>query len=350
MKKSVIYILLALLVSACGDDLMTGGRQYYYPESGVFVCNEGNFMYGNAALTYYDPSSREVENQIFYNANNFPLGDVCQSMEIINGRGYVVVNNSGVVYVIDPITFKYLGKISGLTSPRFIMGTGSGKLYVTEYYSPSIKVVDEATLSLIGEISLPVQDAGAMVRVDGYVYVCASDSPCVVCKIDASNEKLVASTPVTLSPNSIVVDKNKKLWVLSDGGYYGSPLGQEVAAISRINPSTMQVEKVLTFPSINDSPYNLRINGAGDKLYYVSYNVYAMGIDDGVLPVTPFVAADAGQMYYGIGVEPSSGDVYITDAVDYMQKGKVLRYSKSGEKIDSFTADIIPGAFCFKKK
>ena len=69
MKKSVIYILLALLVSACGDDLMTGGRQYYYPESGVFVCNEGNFMYGNAALTYYDPSSKEVENQIFYNAN-----------------------------------------------------------------------------------------------------------------------------------------------------------------------------------------------------------------------------------------------------------------------------------------
>lgn len=348
MKKYVIYICLALLVCACGDDLMTGGRQYYYPGSGVFVCNEGNFMYGNASLTYYNPSTGEVEPQIFYNANNFPLGDVCQSMEIINGRGYVVVNNSGVIYVIDPITFKYLGKISGLTSPRFIMGNGRGKLYVTEYYSPSIKVIDESSLAFIGEISLPVQDAGAMVYDNGYVYVCASASPCVVCKIDASNDKLMATTPVTLSPNSIVVDKNKKLWVLSDGGYYGSPLGQEQAAISRINPSTMQVEKVLTFPSINDSPYNLRINGAGDKLYYVSYNVYAMGIDDGVLPVTPFIAADAGQMYYGLGVEPVTGDVYVSDAIDYMQKGRILRYSKTGVKMDSFTADIIPGAFCFK--
>ena len=73
-----------------------------------------------------------------------------------------------------------------------------------------------------------------------------------------------------------------------------------------------------------------------------------MGIDDDELPVESFIAADAGQMYYGLGVEPVTGDVYVSDAIDYMQKGRVLRYSKSGVKLDSFTADIIPGAFCFK--
>ncbi len=348
MKKSVIYIFLALLVCACGDDLMTGGRQYYCPGSGVFVCNEGNFMYGNASLTYYNPSTGEVEPQVFYNANNFPLGDVCQSMEIINGRGYVVVNNSGVVYVIDPITFKYLGVISGLTSPRYIIDAGRGRLYITDYYSSMITVVDEKTLTVTGTIELPVQGTGAMLCCDGYVYVCGTSSPSLLCKVDVATDKVVSTAPVALSPNSVVCDVNKKLWVLSDGGYYGSPFGQEMAALTKVNPSNMTVEKVLEFSSMDDSPYNLRISGDGRQMYYVSYNIYNMGIDDDELPVESFIAADAGQMYYGLGVEPVTGDVYVSDAIDYMQKGRVLRYSKSGVKLDSFTADIIPGAFCFK--
>jgi hypothetical protein len=90
------------------------------------------------------------------------------------------------------------------------------------------------------------------------------------------------------------------------------------------------------------------VSGDGKDMYYVSYHVYKVGIDDDELPDAPFIAADAGQMYYGLGVEPVTGDVYVSDAIDYMQKGRILRYSKTGVKMDSFTADIIPGAFCFK--
>ena len=65
---------------------------------GLFICNEWNFQYGNATLSYYDPATKKVENEVFYRANAMKLGDVCQSMIIRDGIGWVVVNNSHVVF------------------------------------------------------------------------------------------------------------------------------------------------------------------------------------------------------------------------------------------------------------
>ncbi len=40
----------------------------------VIILNEGNFMYGNSSISYYDASSRKVQNDVFYNQNGFPTG------------------------------------------------------------------------------------------------------------------------------------------------------------------------------------------------------------------------------------------------------------------------------------
>src|SRR5690554_356122 len=119
MTRTFTIILLLLVTGSC----MKYGpseTEAFLPgpsSKGLFIVNEGNFMYGNASLTYYDPQSGNVENEVFIRANGINLGDVAQSMTIHNGLGYIVVNNSGVIFVIDPATFRLKGNITGLISP-----------------------------------------------------------------------------------------------------------------------------------------------------------------------------------------------------------------------------------------
>ncbi len=53
-------------------------------------------------------------------------------------------------------------------------------------------------------------------------------------------------------------------------------------------------------------------------------------------------------LHYGLTINPVNSEVYIADAIDYVQNGVVLRYSPDGELLDEFYVGIIPGAFCWR--
>lgn len=41
-------------------------------------------------------------------------------------------------------------------------------------------------------------------------------------------------------------------------------------------------------------------------------------------------------------VNPFNSEVYVADAIDYVQDGVILRYSPEGELLDEFYVGIIP--------
>ena len=320
---------------------------------GLFICNEGNFQYGNATLSYYDPETMTVQNEIFYRANAMKLGDVCQSMIIRDGIGWVVVNNSHVVFAIDINTFKEVGRITNLTSPRYIHFVNDEKAYITQIWDNRIFIVNPKRYEITGYIEVPgmEMESGSteqMVQYGKYLYVNCWSYQNRILKIDTETDQIVDELVVGIQPTSLVMDCNNKLWTVTDGGYEGSPYGHEAPSLYRINidDGKFEIEKQFRF-SFGDWPSEVQLNGTKDKIYWLNDDVWEMDVTADMVPVRPFLPYN-GTLYYGLTVCPRTGDVYIADAIDYVQQGMVYRYSKDRELIDSFYVGIIPGAFCWK--
>ena len=173
-KRWFAILACAALGGACMDYGPYEVEDFGITGSGLFITNEGNFMYGNASLSYYDPEKKQVENEIFFRANGFKLGDVAQSMVIRDGIGWIVVNNSGVIYAIDIYTFKEVGRIEGFTSPRYIHFLNDEKAYVTQIWDPRIYIVNPRTYEITGYIQTDMDfETGSteqMVQYDKYVF------------------------------------------------------------------------------------------------------------------------------------------------------------------------------------
>jgi DNA-binding beta-propeller fold protein YncE len=320
-------------------------------DRGLFVCNEGNFQYGNATLSYYDPAARTVENEVFYRANGMKLGDVVQSMVIRDGVGWVVVNNSHVIFAIDINTFKEVGRITNLTSPRYIHFVSDKKAYVTQIWDNRIFIINPKRYEITGYIQVPgmEMESGSteqMVQYGKYVYVNCWSYQNRIIKIDTETDRVVDELIVGIQPTSLVMDKNHKLWTVTDGGYEGSPYGHEVPSLYRIDAETFRVERQFKF-NFGDAPSEVQLNADRDKLYWLNDDVWEMDVEAEELPTRPFLPYQ-GTLYYGLSICPHTGDVYVADAIDYVQQGMVYRYSGDGEPIDSFYVGIIPGSFCWK--
>lgn len=350
--RYILTTFTALLFIGCNSNTTNIERPSLdTTESVVYICNEGNFMNGNASLSRYEIGSKKIYNQAFYNTNGFPLGDVLQSMTVIDGVGYLVVNNSGKVVLVDPKNCKYIQTIKGLVSPRYVEKIDENRLYISDLYGAAIAIVNPQTLQITGYVKAG-GSTEQMVRYNDYVFVCSWSFNNQVYRVDTKIDKIIDSITVNKQPNSLVLDKNNKLWVLSDGAYKGSPYGEQNAALTRIDAATFTVEQVFEFTDLELAPSEITISPDKDYIYYISGNhnssngIFRLGVNEKSLSDNAFIKSD-GALLYALGVSPFTGEIYVSDAVDYMQRGTVYIYTKEGVNTNKFKVDIIPGSFCF---
>lgn len=126
------------------------------PEDGsaaVFILCEGNYGHHNGSLSALDSVQTDTSYiNVFDRGRNGP-GDYPHDGIILDSTMYLAVTGSDRVQIVHRRTYRSLGAITGIRSPRSLIEY-QGRLFITSYFDSSVVVVDRATRQIQNTIKL----------------------------------------------------------------------------------------------------------------------------------------------------------------------------------------------------
>lgn len=381
MKQFFLYIIfLPLLIGAtgCRGDELVVPTEYEIitdtplPDSeirGFYIVNEGNMGSNKCTLDYYDYFTGLYARNFYAERNPDvikELGDVGNDIGIYGSKLYVVVNCSHKVEVLDARSGVRIGQVD-IPNCRYVRFY-RGNAYVSSYVGPvlidpdapkgAVYEVDTASLAVTRKVSVGYQPE-EMEIVDDYMYVANSGGYRVpnydytVSVIQMIDFKQVQQIPVGINLHRLKKDRYNKLWVTSRGDYQSRP--SRLYVMDK-KPGYNQMVVTDTIPvACSDMAFY------GDSMYYCAteWSNYSQSnaISYGIIDVrtkeivsTNFITDGTDKeitIPYGIAVHPETGDIFVTDAKNYVSSGTLYCFSPDGKKKWSVRAGDIPAHITF---
>ena len=336
---------------------------------GFFLLNEGNMGSNKATLDYFDYATGVYTRNIFAERNPgvaLELGDVGNDLGIYGGRLYAVINCSNLVEVMDVETARHIAEIP-LPNCRYIAFDG-GYAYVSSYagaveFDPEyrrgyVAKIDTVTMQVVDTCGVGYQPE-EMAVVDGRLYVANSGGymaphyDLTVTVIDLATFEVCNEIEVAPNLHQVKIGGDGMLYISSRGDYYGHQSSTWV-----VDPSTDEVVRELQLLQNSDMAVY------GDSLYVISHSWSNVSLDystgyavfdtrEGITVTRNFVTDGTEEEIttpYCIAVNPSNGDIFLTDAKDHVTPGRIHCYGQDGVRKWSATTGDIPGHIVFTSK
>ena len=338
--------------------------------AGMYLLNEANMGSNKSSIDYVDFRNAYYVRNIYAERNPEvvkELGDVGNDIQIYGNKLYAVINCSHKVAVMDVRTCKRIGQVD-IPNCRYIR-FAKGNAYVSAYVGPvaidpnaqlgAVYEVDTASLAVTRKVTVGYQPDELEVLGE-YLYVAnsggyrAPDYDSTVSVVEIYGMKQIQKIPVGINLHRIRKDRYGKLWVTSRGDYNTIPSRLYVLDRKDKNSKEMVVKDTLDIPC---SEMYIQ----GDSLYFYSVewnkqterNTVTYGIIDvrtGQLVTDHFITDGTEQdivIPYGICVHPTTGDIYVTDAKNYVSSGVLHCYDRHGKKKWSVRTGDIPAHMAF---
>ena len=338
--------------------------------AGMYLLNEANMGSNKSSIDYVDFRNAYYVRNIYAERNPEvvkELGDVGNDIQIYGNKLYAVINCSHKVEVMDVRTCKRIGQVD-IPNCRYIR-FAKGKAYVSAYVGPvaidpnaqlgAVYEVDTASLAVTRKVTVGYQPDELEVLGE-YLYVAnsggyrAPDYDSTVSVVEIYGMKQIQKIPVGINLHRIRKDRYGKLWVTSRGDYNTIPSRLYVLDRKDKNSKEMVVKDTLDIPC---SEMYIQ----GDSLYFYSVewnkqterNTVTYGIIDvrtGQLVTDHFITDGTEQdivIPYGICVHPTTRDIYVTDAKNYVSSGVLHCYDRHGKKKWSVRTGDIPAHMAF---
>ena len=369
---------LLLLLSCRGPEIILPseeeqkGDTIHSEVQGFYLLNEGNMGSNKATLDYYNYTTATYMRNIFNEANpdiTQGLGDVGNDLRIYGGKLYAVINCSNLIEVMDAPTAKHIAQINIPNCRYLAFADGYG--YCTSYAGPVqigntqigyVAKFDTATLRIVDTCHVGFQPDGLEV-VGNRLYVANSGgylSPNyerTLSVIDLNTFRVADTIPVAPNLHRVQADHLGQLWLNSRGDYYNTPSRLYCLTASLGNGQGGEERTDIPLDSIDIPVSNFTI--LGDSLYFCgtqfSYITYEDEITYGVIDIrthqllTTRLITDSITLVkpYGIAVHPTTREIYITDAGNYVTPGMLYCFSPQGNFQWSVRTGDIPSAICF---
>jgi hypothetical protein len=309
-----------------------------YQNKKVGILCEGNFLWGNAQLDVWVLDSNLFIDKAFEKSNQKPIGDVLQSAFMYGNSLYLVVNNSGLLYVLNPNTLEVRKRITGFKSPRYA-AVHDGKIYISDLEANAVSVFDTLTEEVKSIQILENAEGSRSGWTEGICFW---------------NQKIVAAVndgflwvfdPVAISSElietdtgsrHIAIDSRNRLWIGSSSGVQSS-----------LKALNQDFELVYTKSWTNEGEISrLSASLTGDTLWCIrSGSLVGISVES---PVQEFSKIVPYTNIYGMGIDPATGEIYVSDAGDYVSRGRWSMLNSAGDSIiHSGKTGIIPGGFVF---
>ena len=332
---------------------------------GMYLLNEGNMGSNKASIDYVDFCNGIYIRNIYGERNPNvikELGDVGNDIQVYGNRLYAVINCSHKIEVMDLRTCHRIGQID-IPNCRYIR-FHEGKAYISSYVGPvnidpnaqlgAIFEVDTATLQITNKLTVGYQPEELAI-LDGYLYAANSggyrspDYDSTVSIVDLSDFCQVRKIPVCTNPHRLRPDQYGQLWITSRGDHKDvqpqltclQPLHGTLYTLHDISPSEMVV--------LGDSLYFYGVHWSDETMSnQITYGI--VNIRTHTLINDRFITDGSEQnikIPYGLQVNPYNGDIYITDAKNYVSSGQLHCYSRDGKKKWSVRTGDIPAHMCF---
>jgi YVTN family beta-propeller protein len=312
----------------------------------VYIVNEGNFGRSNSSLSYFDLVSSRVYADVFSAVNGKGLGDVAAGMTIRGNRGYVIVNNSQKIEVIDLASnMNVLTILTGAgSSPRQMAFVNDTLALVTDLYGDLVRRVNPVNGAPGGVVPVgPNPEGIALAGGKAYVANSGFGSGTSVSVISLASMTVTRTLAVGENPVGVAVTPSGTVYVVCGGSYgdFANPLDDTPARIMVIDPAADAVVDSI-FIGGHATAIAIGLDGIG----YVPGTSEVVRVNTRINKVTgTFVPGS----YYGVGVDAASGDVYLTDPKTYVQPGTVSIFAPNGQLRRQFECGLIPGSFGFKR-
>ena len=379
--KRILYILslIVLLTTACRTDEIVIPSEYdrlpvapipHCNPIGMYVLNEGNMGSNKASIDYVDFENGLYARNLYAERNPSvikELGDVGNDLQIYGDKLYAVLNSSHKVEVMDARTLVRIGQID-IPNCRYI-NFHEGNAYVTSYVGPiaidpnaqpgAVYRVDTTTLSITGRCTVGFQPEELVIS-DARIYVANSggyrkhNDDNTLSVVDLATMKQIQKIAVAPNLHRVRQDAYGRLWVSSRGDEAAIPSRLFVLDYKEPSSPEIVVTDTLDIPCSD-----MCIHGGSLYFYSLAWsdklerNVVAYGIVNVRTKelVTDNFITDGTESKiekpYGIAVNPSNGDIYVTDGKNYVSSGTVHCYNRDGVRQWSMRAGDIPAHMVF---